>query len=142
MYCKIILCFMTLCSKIVNVRTYGTEHIFWKRICVCSLRIFMTEDYTVSLQEPVLDIGIHDLVNIQNVILISKDEWNYAFFLGKKNISINQHLWCRFNFEMCVEQAEMLPNFFQSSENTWRIEKNTNPRRETIMNFKPAKTFI
>ena len=64
-------------------------------------------------------------------------------FIVCMNISINQqHLCYRYNFEMCVEQAEMLPNFFQSSKNTRRIEKNPNPSRETIMNLKQTEAFI
>ena len=53
-----------------------------------------------------------------------------------------QHLCCWFNFEMCVGQVEMLPNFFQSSKITQRNGKNPNPRRETIMNLKPVEAFI
>ena len=59
--------------------------IFWKSICVCSIRNFLTEDPTVSFMEPAFWLtGIHVLVNIQNVILISKDEWNYTCFPWKK----------------------------------------------------------
>ena len=51
------------------------DHNFFKSICVCSIRNFLTEDPTVSFMEPTFWLtGIQVLVNIQNVILISKDE--------------------------------------------------------------------
>ena len=55
-------------------------------------------------------------------------------------------------FSMCTWQAKMLPNFFQSSDNPRRIEKNSlyiNPSTKTIdrltktinRNYKPINEF-
>ena len=68
---------------IVNDGTYDNDY-FLESICECILCFFYRRPFRSFNRTSFMVERIHVLVNIQNVILISKDEWNYAFFLWKK----------------------------------------------------------
>ena len=61
----------------------GGQKTLWASEYVPILLVYWLEVVIISWQFFGYAYGIH-MVNLQNVILISQDEWNYAFFPGKK----------------------------------------------------------